>query len=701
MNLLKSFVPQLLAALLLLQTGIHAKDSETRSPLWLNYQPLAPDLRKEWSAVVRQVLCPGSSELLRNASDELIAASAKLTNQKVAVTKSINEDGTVLLGTHGQLRDMLPLTLVEKAGALKNGGFLIDSAILQGKKCTVILGKDEPGVLYGTFHFLRLMQTGKPVSSLALSDEPAIELRMLNHWDNMNGSIERGYGGKSLWKWDELPGKVSRQCHEYARFCASIGINGVVLNNVNADPKILRHDYLTKIAALADVFRTWGISTYVSVNFASPLHPKGAPGKPRGWRGVGNLDTADPADPAVRAWWTNKAAEIHALIPDFGGFLVKADSEGMPGPLYYKRSHVDGANMLADALAPIGGTLIWRAFVYGTSGDRAMDAYHAFKTHDGKFRDNVFLQVKNGPLDFQPREPFTPLFGAMPNTDLALELQIAKDYLGHATTLAYLGPMWTEVLGSDTHAKGRGSTIAKVIDGSLYGRKKSCIAGVANTGDGAEWCGSIFNQANWHAFGRLAWNPRLGAEEIADEWIKMTFQCDAQTRITIQKMMMGSHDAYVDYSMPMGLNMLCAYHGHYAPSPETRLSFHKADATGLGFDRTKQGSNYVDQYHPELQAIFNDPEKTPLEYLLWFHHVPWGAKLSTGRTLWEELVFRYNRGVKSVDHMSETWQTLEGKVPPESHAPVMKKLLEEKEFARQWRDTCIRYFSSLAKSKSP
>ena len=702
MKLSKSLIPRFLAATLVLQAGLYAKDSPSGSPLWLNYQQLAPDIREEWSAVLKHVHCPGSSAILRNAYNELITASARLTNRKATVTESIDEDGTVLLGTHAQLQDMLPAALVDKAAALRNRGFLIESAILQGRKCTVILGKDEPGVLYGTFHFLRLMQTGKPVSSLGQTSEPAIELRMLNHWDNMDGSIERGYGGQSLWKWDELPGKVNQQCHDYARFCASLGINGVVLNNVNADPRILSNDYLKKVAALAEVFRTWGIRTYLSVNFASPLPPDGVPGKPKRWRGVGTLDTADPLDPAVRAWWTDKVAEIHGLIPDFGGFLVKADSEGMPGPQYYKRSHVDGANMLADALAPVGGTLIWRAFVYDNKGDdRAKEAYEEFKPFDGDFRDNVFIQVKNGPLDFQPREPFTPLFGAMPDTDLSLELQIAKEYLGHATTLAYLAPMWIKILGADTHAKGSGSTMAKVIDGSLRGGKKSCIAGVANTGDGDEWCGSIFNQANWYAFGRLAWNPRLGAEEIADEWIRMTFACDEPTRASILKMMMGSHEALVDYSMPLGLNFLSAYACHYAPSPETRGYFHKADAKGIGFDRTKQGSNYVGQYHPELQAIFNDRDKTPLEYLLWFHYVPWDTKLSTGRSLWEELSFRYNRGVESVDQMVETWKSLEGKIAPDIHASVMRKLLEEKDFARQWRDTCIRYFSSLANPEAP
>jgi alpha-glucuronidase len=690
----------ILAVILAMPMGLRANDAPARSPLWLNDHALPPASGKEWSGVVGKVYCPGSSDILSNARNELVSASSKLTQQKVAATDSVTDDGTVLLGTHAQLQQTIPAALADRAMALKNGGYLIESAAIDGKECTVIVAKDEPGVLYGVFHFLRLMRTSKPAASLRISSEPAIDLRMLNHWDNMNGDIERGYGGNSLWKWDELPGLVNPQCHEYARFCASLGINGVVLNNVNANPIILRSDYLAKVAALAAVFRTWGIRTYLSVNFCSPIHPDGAPGKPKRWRGVGNLHSADPLDPAVRAWWTDKAAEIHKLIPDFGGFLVKADSEGMPGPEYYKRTHLDGANMLADALAPIGGTLIWRAFVYGRSEDRAMDAYNEFKPLDGKFRDNAFLQVKNGPLDFQPREPFTPLFGAMPNTDLSLELQIAKEYLGHATTLAYLGPKWTEVLSADTHAKGKGSTIAKVIDGSLHGRKKTCIAGVANTGDGPEWCGSVFNQANWYAFGCLAWDPQLGAEEIADEWIRMTFACDAPTRAAILKMMMGSHEALVDYSMPLGLNFLSAYACHYAPSPETRGYFHKADAKGIGFERTERGSNYVGQYHPGLRDIFNDRDKTPLEYLLWFHHVPWDARLSTGRTLWEELEFRYNRGVSSVDQMVDTWQSLEGKVAPDIHASVTKKLQEEKAFARQWRDACLRYFSALAKSEN-
>ncbi len=696
----KAWLPLLVSAMLALQVPAEtrsASETPTGSPLWLNYQTLTPGLQREWSAVVQRVYCPGSSAILLNARHELLDAVRKMVCRTVSISKTGDEEKTVVMGTVEQLTAMLPKATVERAGALREDGYLIESALLREKKCIVIVSKSDAGVLYGVFHFLRLMQTGRTAEPLSLSSEPAIELRMLNHWDNLNGSIERGYGGKSLWKWDELPDDVNGQCHEYARFCASIGINGIVLNNVNADPKILQQDYLIKVTALADLFRTWGIRTYLCANFAAPMRPADEGRRGKGLRGIGTLATADPLDPAVVAWWKTKAEEIYRLIPDFGGFLVKADSEGQPGPRAYQRSHAEGANMLADVLAPHGGTLIWRAFVYGRSEDRAMDAYHEFKPLDGKFRDNVFLQVKNGPLDFQPREPFTPLLGAMPETHLALELQIAKEYLGHATTLAYLGPMWTELLGSDTYAKGSGSTIAKVIDGSLHGRKKSCIAGVANTGDGPEWCGSVFNQANWYAYGRLAWNPRLSAEEIAGEWTTMTFQSDPDTHATLRKMMTGSYQACVDYTMPLGLNLLVAMSDHYKPSPETRMSFHKADAKGLGFNRTKEGSNYVGQYHLELQALFNDPEKTPLDFLLWFHHVPWDAKLSSGRTLRDELVFRYDRGVKRVDQMVETWQFLEGKVEPEIHASVMKKLREEKQFARQWRDECVQYFSSFAK----
>ncbi len=696
----KLLIPIFVTAALAIQASVVAgesKNDSSGSSLWLDYRALTPDLQKEWSESAQRIYCPGTSEILLNARNELKTAIEGFVESRVIISKSSDGEGMIMLGTLAQLKELMPKNLVDTANALKDVGYLMESVIHEGKKNTFIVSKNEAGVLYGTFHFIRLMQTGTPANPLRITSEPAVQMRMLNHWDNLNGSIERGYGGRSLWKWDELPDQTDPRYREYARFCASIGINGVVLNNVNADPRILRPDYLEKVAVLAREFRAWGIRTYLSANFAAPMHPSDTPDRMKHWGGIGNLDTADPLDPAVQEWWKKKATEIYRLIPDFGGFLVKADSEGMVGPRVYERTHLEGANMLADALAPHGGTLIWRAFVYGSSEDRALDAYLEFKPYDGEFRDNVFIQVKNGPLDFQPREPFTPLFGSMPQTHLALELQVAKEYLGHATTLAFLGSKWSEILGSDTYAKGSGSTVAKVIDGSLYGQKKTCIAGVANTGDGDEWCGSVFNQANWYAYGRLAWNPRLSADEIAEEWIKMTFECDLPTSMVIKSMMMGSYDAYVNYTMPLGLNFLVAMSDHYKPLPESRKKYHKADEGGIGFDRTSRGSNYVGQYHPELRDIFDDPAKTPLNYLLWFHHLPWNTKLSTERTLWEELVFRYDRGVSDVDEMAETWKTLEGKIAPDRHASVMSKLIQEKQFARMWRDKCINYFSEFAK----
>lgn len=682
------------------ETELKKTSSKPYSMLWLNYKPSNQNLHKDYAAVVRRVYCPGNSPILLNARDELVTAASKLTGSNAALTESVDRDGIVLVGTLKELGNYLPDNLVDKASGLKDQGYVIKSLSIKGKKCTIITSKDSSGVLYGVFGFVRLMQTGKPIDSLSLSEEPDVNLRMLNHWDNLhNRYVTRGYAGLSLWNWDSLAYQEDQRHSDYARLCASIGINGVVLNNVNADSRILRQDYLEKVRALADIFRNWGIRTYLSASFIAPTRPSD---NPKGFRrgGIGDLDTADPLNPEVRQWWKNKAKQIYTMIPDFGGFLVKADSEGMPGPRDYNRTHADGANMLADALKPYGGVLIWRAFVYQIGKDRAMDAFNEFKKFDGQFRDNVFIQVKNGPLDFQPREPFTPLFGAMPNTHLGMELQITKEYLGQRTTLAYLGTMWSEILNSDTYVKGKGSTVAKVIDGSLHKQNRTCIAGVANTGDNSDWCGHVFNQANWYAFGRLAWNLRLSPDTIAEEWIKMTFQSDPETNAVIRKMMMGSYDAYVDYTMPLGLNFLASMAHHYMPNPKGRTYYHRADSNGLGFDRTSQGSNYVSQYHPELQAIFNDPDKIPLKYLLWFHHIQWDKKISTGRTLWEELNFRYNGGVEYVDKMAEIWETLKGKIDPAIHKSVMSKLNAEKEFARKWRDECLEYFSGFTVAES-
>lgn len=631
-----------------------------------------------------------------NARDEVKTAIEKMTGSKLVLSDSVAMDGQLVLGPWQSLKNQLPKELIQKAGELKKDGFLIRSATINSKKVTVITSGEERGVLYGVFCFLRLLQTEKPINSVDLIEEPRIDLRLLNHWDNLDGSIERGYAGKSLWKWEELPNQLSPRYRDYARYCASVGLNGTVLNNVNAGSKILLKEYLSKVKALADLFRTWGLKTYLSVNFAAPLDSSN---ENKRWRGIGGLSTADPLDPNVQNWWRAKAKEIYDLIPDFGGFLVKADAEGQPGPNRYKRTAAEGANMLADVLKPHGGTLIWRAFVYQLKDDRAAESYDCFKPMDGLFKENVLLQVKNGPIDFQPREPFHPLFGAMPHTSLAMEFQITKEYLGQATTLTYLAPMWKEVLSSDTYAKGAGSTVAKVIDGTLHDSRRTCIAGVSNVGDNENWCGNDFNQANWYAFGRLSWNHTLSPEAIAAEWIRMTFCCDDSTTTTIKNIMLGSYEACVSYCEPLGLNHTMEKGPHYRPNPQVRYYYHRGDSGGIGFDRTANGSGCVNQYSAEVRDAFNRIDTIPLKFLVWFHHVPWDYKLRTNRTLWEELNARYNSGVEYVDHMYDVWQKLEGKVDESRYESVLSKLKMEKEYSRVWRDTCLSYFSGLIQHK--
>lgn len=669
------------------QRGVEKKYSQ----LWLQYRFAGKKLSETYQPAVRHICCLGDSPVVCNAATELMDGASALTGGAVLPVESVDQDGTVILGTVDRMSRYLPERQLGAVKRLGREGYFIERVCLEGRPATVITSNSDVGVLYGVFHFLRLMQTGEPIDALRIREAPAVPRRMLNHWDDENGFIERGYGGRSLWKWDELPDTVSPRYRDHARLCASIGINGLVLNNVNANPRILRSDFLQKVRVLADVFREWGIKTYLSVNFRSPCRTGRRPG-------IGELDTADPLDPGVQAWWRDKAAEIYQLIPDFGGFLVKADCEGEPGPKQYNRSHIDGANMLASVLAQHGGTLIWRAFVYGKSDDRACDAYNEFKPFDGRFLDNVILQIKNGPIDFQPCEPFTPLFGGMPATRLSLELQIAKEYLGHATTCTYLGPMWRDILQTDTYAEGEGSSMARMLKGDLKVHRIECIAGVANTGDEPEWCGHPLNPANWYAFGRLAWDPELGSEAILDEWIAMSVPCDTEVRATIRGILMASYDTLVNYCMPLGLNHICDGN-HYDPNPEVRGVFHNADAVGLGVDRTSTGSNAAGQYHPERAAIWGDRERIPLKYLLWFHHVPWHETLPTGRTLWEELKHRYSAGVDAVDDMIQEWSKLEDRLPADLYATVAAKLDEEKCLAQKWSETCVQYFSQFSEDQ--
>ena len=507
-------------------------------------------------------------------------------------------------------------------------------------------------------------------------------LRLLNHWDNPDGTVERGYSGRSIFDWWRLPEHLDARLIDYARANASIGINGAVVNNVNASPLFLTDRYVPKLKRIADAWRPYGIRVYISARFSAPVE-------------VGGLQTADPLNPAVQAWWKERADALYAAIPDFGGFLVKANSEGQPGPQDYGRTHAEGANMMARAIGP-RGTVMWRAFVYSAEDatDRAKQAYAEFVPLDGKFDDNVIVQVKNGPIDFQPREPFHPLFGAMPNTKLMLEAQITKEYLGFATHLVFLAPMWEEALDADTE---RGGTVAEVI-------RPAGMAGVANIGSDRNWSGSHFDQANWYAFGRLAWNPDLSSETIAREWAAQTFSRAPAFLEAVVPMMLASRQAAVDYMNPLGLAHLFDTGHHYGPGPWVcdlarpewnPCYYHKADAGGIGFDRTARGSDALAQYAPAVAAAWSDPRRIDPDYLLWFHHVPWDFPMASGRPLWDELVAHYDRGVASVDAMARTWAAQEPFVDAERFDDVSDYLRIQQDEARWWRDASVAYWQSI------
>lgn len=568
-----------------------------------------------------------------------------------------------------------PLRLeIKRDKNLGNEGF----RVYRDKKGLVLSANNDLGLLYGSYALLRDNAAGK---AIALREEiPAYNVRVLNHWDNLDGTIERGYAGHSIWNWDELPDVVSPRYREYARANASVGINGVVLNNVNASSKILSAEYLAKVAKIADVFRPYGIKVYLSANFAAPMQ-------------LGGLKTADPLVPEVAAWWKAKADEIYKLIPDFGGFLVKANSEGQPGPCDFDRTHAEGANMMARALKPHGGIVMWRAFVYSPAdADRAKQAYIEFQPLDGKFDDNVIVQIKNGPIDFQPREPYSPLFGAMPQTDQMVEFQVTQEYLGHSNHIAYLAPMWTEFFDY-------------VSPSSL-----KAIAGVANVGNDTNWTGHPMAQANWYAFGRLAWNPQLSSEEIIDEWMPMTLNYPENTPKEVidglKKMMLNSREAVVDYMMPLGLHHLFAFGHHYGPEPWCDIKggrpdwmppyYHRADSTGLGFNRSSSGSNAVAQYPAQLAKKLDNINTCPEEFILWFHHVPWDFKMKSGATLWQELCNRYQSGVESVETMQRQWTAAKPYIDPELWNDVNERLMTQARDANWWKEGCLLYFQQFS-----
>ncbi|MFA9192636.1 alpha-glucuronidase family glycosyl hydrolase [Flavobacterium sp. FZUC8N2.13] len=668
--------------------------------LWLQYKKVQDTkIASNYQSKINGIYALGNSETIQAATKEMQSGLSGLLDRTIALQQNTNSENLLILGIQSSLDEAILKNLKNELDLINNEGYLIKSIQLKNKKHILITAKTDIGVLYGVFNFLKLLQTNQSIENLAITDAPKINIRMLNHWDNLDGTVERGYAGFSLWNWQKLPDFIDQRYIDYARTNASIGINGTVINNVNANALILTPQYLEKVETLAKVFRPYGIKVYLTARFSAPIE-------------IGGLKTADPFDADVKNWWKEKAKEIYQRIPDFGGFLVKANSEGQPGPQNYGRNHVDGANMLADAVAPFGGMVMWRAFVYSEhdADDRAKQAYSEFVPYDGKFRDNVIVQVKNGAIDFQPREPFHPMFGAMPKTPLMMEFQITQEYLGFSTHLVYLPKLYQEVLESDTYSKGKGSTVAKIIDGTLDHHKITGIAGVANIGNDINWTGHPFAQANWYGFGRLAWNPYQDSETIAEDWLRMTFSNEENFIKPVKEMMLESREAVVNYMTPLGLHHIMDTGHHYGPGPwVSNLSrpewnptyYHKADTKGIGFDRSKTGSNATAQYAPEVAKIFDNVVTCPEKDLLWFHHLSWDYKLKNGEKLWNSLAFKYQEGVNQVASMNATWNKMEHYVDETRFKEVQMLLNIQHKEAKWWRDACLLYFQQFSGKELP
>jgi alpha-glucuronidase len=686
---LLSVMKRLLLILVLVTLTVGEVVAEDGSRLWLRYDRfLWKKVRESFSdhlqTIVLQTPTGADSAILKAAEDELTRAMEGMIDHKPRVYIAAG-DAAVDLG---------------------HDGFAIKKVTVDGRAAVRIAANSDAGALYGAFDLLRRLQLRESMEDLDYRSVPKIERRVLNHWDDLNRFVERGYAGFSLWEWPYLPDIRSPRYRDYGRALASLGINGSVITSVNANSLVLTPEYLEKVAALADEFRPWGVRVYLTARFSAPIE-------------IGGLDTADPLDPQVQAWWDAKVDEIYSYVPDFGGFVVKANSEGQPGPHDYGRDHAQGANMLAAPLAKNSrhGIVMWRAFVYAHDDDtdRVKQAVNQFVPLDGKFADNVLLQVKNGPLDFMPREPFSPLFGAMPQTRLMMEFQITQEYLGASQQLAYLAPLYEEVLDQDTFVEGEGSTVAMIVDGSMKGHSLSVIAGVANTGTDRNWTGHPLAQSNWYAYGRLAWDHSLSSDEIAREWTKLTFatkepseeEVEAHTKIV--DLLMGSRETVVNYSMPLGLHHIMERGHHYGPGPWvtggradwTAPYYHQADAVGLGADRVASGSNAIEQYAPELQALWGNLDTVPEELLLWFHHVPWDYEMKSGRTLWNELAMRYQQGVEEVRAMIEQWDSLKEAIDEERWGETRQRLVVQEQDAREWRDACLLYFQQFSKRPLP
>ena len=666
--------------------------------LWLNYEQVRdPALLREYRKYTGSIYFPCPTATLQIAKNELIAGLAGMLQINFHKAKEAPAGSLVIC----KASDLALRSLLQNKDLafLGKEGFGLYTIHMKDSWILVLTANTDVGILYGVFHFLRLLQTHQDIQNLDISSTPKIQLRILNHWDNLNRSVERGYAGLSIWNWHTLPDYKDQRYIDYARANASIGINGTVLTNVNANALVLTAQYLIKVAAIADLFRPYGIKIYLTARFSAPIE-------------IGRLTTADPLNDSVKAWWQKKVDEIYQYIPDFGGFLVKANSEGQPGPQSYGRNHADGANMLAKALASHGGIVMWRAFVYSDQNteDRFIQSYGEFKPLDGKFDSNVMVQVKNGPIDFQPREPFHPLFGAMPATPLLMELQLTQEYLGQGTHLVYEAPLFKEVLYADTYEMGKGSRVAQIIDGSLEHHKLSGIAGVSNIGNERNWTGHLFGQANWYAYGRMAWNHDLTSEQVAEEWIRQTFGSHPKVVSVIKNMMMISREAVVNYMTPLGLHHIMGTGHHYGPAPWVNnagrpewnpVYYHKADSGGIGFDRTESGSNALALYALPVREKFTNLSACPEQYLLWFHHLSWKYRVQSGNTLWQEMCKKYNEGVDTVRSMQRQWKELDAYIDQERFQHVLMMLNIQEREAVWWRNACLLYFQIFSKMPIP
>jgi alpha-glucuronidase len=664
--------------------------------LWLRYQPIAQqNLNDGYKMLLSTVFMASEGNTMIVIRQEIGMAASKMLGISPKFTNTPGNGLNLVLTSQSKY---LPSIKTDFA-KIGEEGFVIQYPDNSNKNAIYIIANSETGLLYGVFHLLRLASMETPLAQLEATERPLIKWRMLNHWDNLTRTVERGYAGQSIWNWHTLPGHIEQRYIDYARANASVGINAVALTNVNANATILTPMYLEKVKALADVFRPYGIRVFLTARFSAPIE-------------IGKLKTADPLDADVKKWWSEKADEIYKLIPDFGGFLVKANSEGQPGPQNYGRNHDDGANMLALALKPHKGVVIWRAFVYSneTPEDRYKQPYAEFVPLDGKFEDNVMVQVKNGAIDFQPREPFHPLFGAMAKTPTMMEFQLTQEYLGFATHLVYMAPMFKEVLDADTYRPRQGSTVAKVIEGSAFNYQQTGMAGVANIGSDINWTGHPFGQANWYTLGRLAWNHQLTSENIAREWIMQTFSRKPTAIKPIMDIMLQSHEAVVNYMTPLGLHHIMGYGHHYGPAPWFDKAsredwnctyFHRASEKGIGFDRTATGSNALAQYAEPWQKQWGKLETAGRKWLTWFHHVPWDYKLENGKTFWDNLALAYQEGVDSVASMQKQWQSVEAFVDKERFRDVSMRLQIQYNEAVWWRDACLSYFQTFSKRPLP